>query len=211
MKNKRCARTVAPTLPRRLSLPGFCLLASVFCLWPAACSLPETKPDTTLYYLLPTMAETAPARTPAVRLGLLPLRLPDDLKPPSLAIRQGASEIHYTDQARWAEPLEAGLTRVLRAKLAGAAQVTAYPFHLDEPRDADVRVQILACEGTADGGVNFSATFDIAAPDGSGRTTHAFVAAPAKWDGKDYAKLAELLGADAGQLADAIAAALPAK
>jgi len=74
-----------------------------------------------------------------------------------------------------------------------------------------VRVQVLACEGTADGGVVFSATFEVFSPGAGAGVQHAFTAEPAKWDGRDYAKLAELLGTDAAQLADAIAAALPEK
>lgn len=204
MKNKNHFKiTVPPVMPW--------LLASVLCLLSAGCSLPEAKPDLTRYYVLPTPAETAPATAPALRVGLFPVQLPDYLHPRSMVVRQSASEVRYEDGERWAEPLDVGLTRVLRAKLAASAQVVAYPFRLDESRGCDVRVQVLACEGTADGGVNFAATFEIFAPGGGAGTPHAFTAGPAKWDGKDYARLAELLGADAAQLADAIAAALPAK
>lgn len=209
MKNNSSFEIIAA--PFRLLFPGFCLPASILCLLSAGCSLPEAKPDAARYYVLPTPAEAAPAKAPALRLGLLPVHLPEYLRSPSLAVRQGASEVRYNDDARWAEPLEAGLARVLRAKLAASAQVVAYPFRLDESRDVDVRVQILACEGTADGGVNFAATFEIFAPGSGSGTQHAFTAEPAKWDGRDYARLAELLGADAAQLADAIASALPAK
>lgn len=211
MKNKICSISPAPPVGRRFLFSGFWFLASVLCLLSAGCSLPPAKPDTTRYYVLPTAAEEAPAKNPALHVGLFPIRLPEYLRSPSMVVRQGASEVRYEDGERWAEPLDAGLARLLRSKLSGVADVTIYPFRADAPRDCDLHVQILACEGTANGSVNFAATFEIAAPGGGEGAPHNFTAAPAKWDGHDYAQLAELLGADTAQLADAIAAALPAK
>ncbi|HTB81411.1 MAG TPA: ABC-type transport auxiliary lipoprotein family protein [Opitutaceae bacterium] len=195
----------------RLSLPGFCLLVAGLSVLPAGCSLPGAKPDAARYYVLPTLAEAAVPPASVLHVGLFPVQLPDYLHSRSMAVREGASEVRYHDDERWAETLDAGLTRVLRAKLAASAQVVVYPFRSDAPRNYDVRVQVLACEGTADGGVVFSATFEIFAPGAGAGVQHAFTAEPVKWDGRDYAKLAELLGTDAAQLADAIAAALPAK
>jgi uncharacterized lipoprotein YmbA len=211
MKNKSHFRIMTPLILRRLSLPGFCLLVSGLCFLPAGCSLPAAKPDAARYYVLPTLAETTVPSSSALHVGLLPVQLPDYLHSRSMAIREGASEVRYHDDERWAETLDVGLTRVLRTKLAASAQVVLYPFRSDAPRNYDVRVQVLACEGTADGGVVFSATFEIFVPGAGAGVQHAFTAEPVKWDGRDYAKLAELLGTDAAQLADAIASALPTK
>ncbi len=208
MKTTDRRKLISP--PIRFWPSGIWLLASALCLLPAGCSLPEAKPDTARYYVLPTPAGPASANTPALRIGLYPVRLPDYLHLPPMVVRESASEVRYHEEERWAEPLDAGLARVLRAKLAASAQIVTYPFRPDVTRDCDVRVQVLACEGTADGAVDFAATFEISTPGGAA-TQHAFTAPPAKWDGHSYAQLAGLLGADAAQLADAIAAALPAK
>ncbi|HXA14105.1 MAG TPA: PqiC family protein [Opitutaceae bacterium] len=195
------------TLPTTL---GF--LASVVCLLSAGCSLPEAKSDTARYYVLPAV-EAVASNSPGLHIGLFPVQLPEYLKLNSMAVRDGASEIYYRDGERWAEPLDAGLARVLRQQLSATAQVVSYPFHPDETRDYDVRVRVQACEGTADGHVVFSATFEIYAAGANGALVaqHVFTAEPAKWDGSDYARLAELLGADATKLADAITVAMPAK
>ncbi|MGA3007263.1 MAG: PqiC family protein [Opitutaceae bacterium] len=189
----------------------FGLLALALCLFAAGCSLPEAKSDTARYYVLPSAAETASPGPSAPRIGMFPVRTPDYLKPLSMAVGEGASEIHYFENERWAEPLDVGLTRVLTEHLSAAARVVRYPFSLEETRDYDVRVRVRTCEGTADGRAIFSATFEIysAGANGALVAQNTFTAKSAKWDGSDYARLAELLGADAAQLADAIAAAIP--
>jgi uncharacterized lipoprotein YmbA len=187
------------------------ILASIFCLLAAGCSLPEAKSDSARYYVLPSAAVVSLPKAAALHVGLLPVQLPDYLKLRSMAVREGASEIQYRDDERWAETLDAGLTRVLRERLSSAVQVLSYPFSLEEARDYDVRVRVQSCEGTADGQAIFSATFEVytAGANGALVAQNTFTAQPAKWDGSDYARLAELLAADAAQLADAIAAALP--
>jgi uncharacterized lipoprotein YmbA len=191
---------------------GLYVLASVFCLFTTGCSLPEAKSDAARYYVLPSAAEAVTPKSSALHVGLFPVQLPDYLKQRSMAVREGASEIHYRDNERWAESLDAGLARVLRERLSASAQVLSYPFTLEVTRDYDVRVRVQACEGTTDGLAVFSATFEIYAAGANGALVaqDTFTAKPAKWDGRDYAGLAGLLGTDATQLADAIAAALPA-
>ncbi len=192
------------------SLVTFGSLAFGLYLISTGCSLPEAKSDTAHYFVLPAATETVPSKSSGLHIGLFPVQLPDYLKQRSMAVREGASEISYHDEERWAESLDAGLARVLRERLSATAQVLAYPFSLEQTRDYDVRVRVQACEGTADGGAAFSATFEIYAAGANGALVaqNTFTAEPAKWDG-DYARLAGLLGADATKLADAIAAAMP--
>jgi uncharacterized lipoprotein YmbA len=191
---------------------GLCMLASGLCLLSTGCSLPEAKSDTARYYVLPSAAGAVVSKPSGLHIGLFPVQLPDFLKQRSMAVREGASEIYYRDNERWAESLDAGLARVLRERLSVTAQVLPYPFTMEEMRGYDVRVRVQDCEGTTDGQAVFSATYEIYAAGANGvlvaRDT--FTAKPAKWDDSDYAQLAGLLGADAAQLADAIAAALSA-
>jgi uncharacterized lipoprotein YmbA len=196
-----------------LSSFGIRLLASLLCFLSAGCSLPEAKSDTARYYVLPSEVGAVAPPSSARHVGLFPVQLPDYLKQRSMAVREGASEIYYRDNERWAESLDAGLTRVLRERLSASAEVLSYPFTLEATRDYDVRVRVQACEGTTGGQAVFSATFEIYAAGANGALVaqNTFTAEPAKWDGSDYAQLAGLLGADAAQLADAIAAAIPSK
>ena len=177
------------------------------------CSLPEARPDTAHNYVLRVAAEAVPPGSSGLHIGLFPVQLPEYLKQRAMVVREGASEVRYNDEERWAESLDAGLTRVLRERLSATTQVLAYPFTLEQARDYDVRVRVQACEGTTDGHAVFSATYEIYATGVNGALVarDTFTAKPAKWDASDYAQLAGLLGADAAQLADAIAAAVPQK
>jgi uncharacterized lipoprotein YmbA len=203
--------TKPPITPGSLA-SGLCLLASGLYLLSAGCSLPEARPDTAQNYVLRVTTEAVPPKPSGLHLGLFPVQLPEYLKQRAMVVREGASEVRYHDDERWAESLDAGLTRVLRERLSAKAQVLAYPFTTEQVRDYDVRVRVQACEGTSDGGVVFSATFEIYAAGANGALVaqNTFTAEPAKWNGSDYAKLAGLISADATKLADAIAAALPA-
>ncbi|HWZ95935.1 MAG TPA: PqiC family protein [Opitutaceae bacterium] len=201
----------AGSLVRRSLGAGGCLLPSALWFFCAGCSLPEARPDVAHTYVLRVAAEDVTPKSFGRHVGLFPVQLPEYLKQRAMVVREGASEVRYNDEERWAESLDAGLTRVLRERLSATAQVLAYPFTLEQVRDYDVRVRMQACEGTSDGGVVFSATFEIYAAGANGAlvTQGAFTADPAKWDGRDYARLAGLVSADATKLADAIAAALP--
>jgi len=188
-----------------------CFLAAGLCVLSTGCSLPEARSDTAHNYVLRVAAEAVPPKPSGLRLGLFPVQLPEYLKQRAMVVREGASEVRYNDDERWAESLDAGLARVLRERLSATAQVVSYPFTLEQARDYDVRVRVQACEGTSDGGVVFSATFEIYAAGANGALVaqNVFTAEPVKWDGSDYAGLAQLLAADATKLADAISAALP--
>jgi len=189
----------------------FGLLSFALWLFTTGCSLPAARSDTARNYVLRVAAEDVAPKSSGLHIGLFPVQLPEYLKQRSMVVREGASEVRYNDDERWAESLDAGLTRVLRERLSATAQVLAYPFTTEQARDYDVRVRVQACEGTSDGGVVFSATFEIYAAGANGALVaqNAFTAEPAKWDGSDYAGLAQLLAADATKLADAISAALP--
>jgi len=191
---------------------GLCMLASGLYLLSTGCSLPAARPDTARTYVLRVAAEDVAPKSSGLHLGLFPVQLPEYLKQRAMVVREGASEVRYNDEARWAESLDAGLTRVLRERLSATAQVLAYPFTTEQARDYDVRVRVQSCEGTSDGGVVFSATFEIYAAGANGALVaqNTFTAEPAKWNGSDYAKLAGLISADATKLADAIAAAVSA-
>jgi uncharacterized lipoprotein YmbA len=88
----------------------------------------------------------------------------------NLVVRAAGNEVTFVDGARWGEPLEAGLARVLRETLVGegrVGRVVQPPLAAAVPgvRPIEVRVQILACEGRVrpEGGwvASFSARYEI--------------------------------------------------
>ena len=168
------------------------------------CGLPAIEParaDTMRYYVL---SGTTGLQFEANGVHVRPVRVPAYLQSRMLAVRLAENEVRYASDAQWAEPLDAALTQWLRANVKGQAG------------GGEVTVQVLVqqCEGVigTGAGLRFVATFEIntGAKD-SAPARHVFTASPRAWDGKDYAQLAAGLRAAAGELAEAISAALPPK
>ena len=200
-------------------LSGVCLLAAALWLL-TACNLPlpRAQSDQTRYYLL-TPAELRPETdaTAAVKRWVVGLRAVDVaayLRTKSFAVRSHANEVAFLDFARWGEPLDLGMARVLAENLRAAKNVTRVslqPFRADDQRDFEVVVNINACEGTADGDVRFAATWRIPVPGGSTATTAEgnYAATGLRWDGHDCGQLAARLSEALAGLSREIAAALP--
>jgi hypothetical protein len=105
---------------------------------------------------------------------------------------------------------------LLAAPAVGRVFVQPFPF--DEPRDFDVSVRIIRCEGvqaTAGSGalVRFAATVEVTRSGAAGDVVarRRFVAPDAAWDGKDYAQLAARLSAAVAALSEDVVGVLPAK
>lgn len=194
----------------------------------AGCSsiFPPAQPDTTRYFVLtsekipvaPGSEKSATPHNGGVKwqLGLRPVELPAYLRATkSLVVRSAANEIRYLDDARWAEPLEAGVNRVVAERLLAAPSVsgvTAHPMRGDLRRDCDITVRLIRCEGVtgAKKSVHFTAAYDLVATDGGGRLLlrKTFEAEVTSWDGQDAGALARQLSDAVTALADRIAADL---
>ena len=115
-----------------------------------------------------------------------------------MAVRVSANEVVYLDDVRWAEPLDEALTQILRNRLRAVAA------------GASVVVQVQRCELVrADGNtVQLVATYVITPAGGGDARSAVFTATPRPWDGGDPAAIIGLMREAAGELADAIAAAV---
>ncbi len=208
----------ATRLRRRL-LPAWALMAVAATVLGGCQLLPVATADATRFFVL---TGTAPAADAAVaktggrlQVGLKPVEMPGYLRATkSMVVRDGTNEIRYQDYSRWAEPLEAGVLRILKERLLASPEVRgvdAHPMRGDVARDCDVTVRIIRCEGSADGAVRFAAAYEIVAADGSGKVVAggAFTAPDAAWDGKDFGALAVALSEGVGGLAERIAGELP--
>ncbi|MDR0352110.1 MAG: PqiC family protein [Opitutaceae bacterium] len=206
-----------PTLVSRTL--GVALLLAVFL---GGCSIvPQSRLDPTRTYILGVPA--APGATPGpdaragAQVGIRALTLAGYLQgTKTMLVRHGENELVPQLYARWAEPLDSGLARILRDTLlasGAAAGVDARAGGMSRDADCELSIWILACEGTQnpDGthGVRFAADYEIrfrASPENTVR--RAFAAPSAAWDGKDFSQLAALLSASAEKLATNIASAL---
>ncbi len=192
----------------------------------AGCNvIPPAQEDATRYFVLSgaTPAAAEPGQAPAgstLRIGLRTVRLESYLSKRQMVVRAGPNEVRFEDFRRWAEPLDAAITRIVRARLLSApavSQVLAEPFPFDQARDYDVSIDIVRFEGSlaADGKYSASVTavIEISTTGADSRVvSHRIYEAPAlEWDGSDFGRLAALLNSDVGSLAQEVASELPPK
>lgn len=193
----------------------------------AGCSIvPQPKADPTRYYVLTTPAAN---NTPQASgnetisskpfLALRAIEIPAYLRTrQNIAVRHGTNEIVYQEFSRWAETLEAGITRIVSERLIATNSVSGVELRPGRvKRDYDVGIRIIECEGVvlstgASPVTRFTAEYKITSPGGETTTDiRQFTAPAADWDGKDIPALAALLGEAAAALADDIAKNLPSK
>jgi len=179
-----------------------------------SCSLmPQAQMDPTRFYVLsPSSTAAAPvANAPVVHLR--PVELASYLRERPLIVRRGDNEIAFREYARWGEPLELGIARVLREELlirgaAATVSTSGLRSHIDE-KDFVLNVRVLACEGAAHGAVIFRAVWELSkgvskAPIASGD----FRPTDLRWDGKSEASLAAQLSRAVTGLAEEISGAV---
>jgi uncharacterized lipoprotein YmbA len=182
----------------------------------AGCNLlPEAQTDPTRFYVLSTTAVApadATAKGPAVHLR--PIELASYIKAKPMIVRRGDNEIEFREFARWGEPLELGIGRVLREELlargAAGAVLAAGLRAFNVTYDYELTVRVLACEGTVGGGVKFHAAWDLSTTSATPKVAaHGdFRAENLKWDGKSEAALAAELSKAVSELSSEIAAGL---
>jgi uncharacterized protein len=189
----------------------------------SACNIiPPAQSDTTRYYLLsaPSLPAGGGAGAPhGLSLGIRSVEVAEYLHTPSIVVREGANELVSNEFDRWAEPLDAGISRLIRTNLVDApnvGRVLVQPFSFEGDRDYDITVTVLRCEGVRSGFTrntsHFSALVDITSrgPNPKVVAHLNYIAPDSKWDGHDYAQLAADLSEAVTGLARAIVAALPA-
>ncbi len=205
-----CAR--ATRLNLGLLLAGIGLVSS------GCVQLPQASNDPTKFYVLSAVASPVaagePKPVPAIRLR--PIELATYLQSRPMIVRRGENEIEFRDFARWGEPLEQSVARVLREDLLARRAASAVQSGAIRPSDVqdvpfDLNVRVLACEGGADGSVIFEAVWQIVstAPNGTIMGHGNYRPADLRWTPKSEATLAAALSRAVAGLADEIAAAMP--
>jgi uncharacterized lipoprotein YmbA len=206
------------TAPLRIATVFGLMVAGLGLCTSCSIPLPSAQPDLTRYYLLTSSPAQPPAKTEAASkrwvIGVRDVEIPSYLRTKSFAIRSHANEVNFPDLARWSEPLDQGVERVLvddLQALPNVARISMQPFRPEEQRDFDVLVQVSACEGAADGAVQFSAVWRIVASTAAANTVAegSYTAAGLRWDGHDYSQLAAKLSEALAGLSHDVAAALP--
>ena len=184
----------------------------------AGCSvLPEASLDPTRYYVLSGPAAVVAPQADAPAVYLRPVEVARYLHARPVIVRRGDNEIEFRDFARWGEPLEQGIARVVRDELVarGAARAVQIAGVRRESaqRDYTLTVRVTACEGGAAGDVMFRAVWELVANGGKPRVAGGgeFRATDLRWDGKTEASLTAQLSVAVSGLAGEVAAALAKK
>lgn len=141
-----------------------------------SCGILQPRPDPTRLFVLATIEELDPARTPAARaersLGLGPLTFPEYVLGRELVSRRAITGIESSRYERWAEPLDAAVARVLASDLSflTGARVVPHPWFGSAAPDARVRIRFERFELEERRQAVLSATWSL--EDGSGAVLH---------------------------------------
>ncbi len=191
---------------------GLLVVASGFLL--SSCSLvPQAQPDPTRFFVLSAMTSASPpvraGKAPVVHLR--PVELATYIKAKPIIVRRGEHEIEFREFARWGEPLELGIGRVLREDLVGrgaaGAVLAAGVRGTEGDPDFTLVVRVLACEGGANGAVYFRAVWELATTGSAPKVVARGDVQPGdlRWDGKSEAALVAQLSKAVGALSDDVA------
>jgi uncharacterized lipoprotein YmbA len=192
------------------------LLATTLVLAAGCNVIPSPQADPTRFYVLASPSPAAPGIVAKLkRINLRPVEVASYLRSRPMVVRRGDNEVQFRDFARWGEPLEQGVGRVLRDALlasgaAGSVSVASSRVGrvAGEP---DLLVNVQACEGGADGSVRFEAAWELlSGSDGSVVSRGNFKADGLKWDGRQEASIAAAVSQGVVALAAEITAAVGA-
>jgi len=189
----------------------------------SSCAFLRPHADPTQFYVL--TQPDAPVRSAAAggfarwKIGLRSIELPAYLHNKLMVVRTGANEIQFAEFDRWAEPLDDGISRLMKETLGAAGKVESVTLnsHGEDTLDYEVRLGILACEGrrgdSGTGSIRFVMSWEIRSvgtnsPMVKGGT---FAASPGTWDGKNYGALALGLSEAIAAGGKMLAAELPAE
>jgi len=129
--------------------PFSLLLSVVIACAVTSCAFLQPHADPTKFYVLTTTnASSRPAdidKLARYKIGLRSIEMPAYLKTKLMVVRTGTNEILFAEFDRWAEPLDEGISRVLKDALGSADNVesVALNSHGDDGLDYEVRIQVL--------------------------------------------------------------------
>ena len=114
----------------------------------AGCA-PKPPPD---FYLLNAAAPTSPPGfEQGMRVGVGPVETASYLDRNQIISRETGTRLRLSEQSQWAEPVKAGLTRVLLINLGidlDSNRIYALPMHQQRPLDYQVPIDVLRFDGS---------------------------------------------------------------
>lgn len=102
-----------------------------------------------------------------VLVGVMPAALPDHLVRSQMVTWSSDNEVHLEEYARWAEPLDVGVTRVVRENLGillPEYRFVDYPWRTEAPVRCRVQVEVRLFGLQPDGTVRLDGRWALLAP-----------------------------------------------
>ena len=147
------------------------LLAGYAASSPACVSLKRT-PEAR-FFVLRSLADppaAAPATAPADLVGVLPVLVPDYLDRPQVVTWAAPGELRIDEFLRWAEPLDAGVSRTLAENLDALLpehRLVRWPWPASTPLRCRIRVGLQQFGPQTSGDLRLNGTFVLLPPRGA--------------------------------------------
>jgi uncharacterized lipoprotein YmbA len=146
-------------------------LKILFCVALSLCAGACFSSSASRFYMLRSIQETAPSAAAEVEQNSVsicvgPVLLADYLDYKQLCSRDSGNEVLYAEYDRWAEPLEAGIARVLVENLSlllGTARIDVFPWKSPSPADYQLRIMLLKFNGEPGGQAELKARWSLEA------------------------------------------------
>lgn len=126
-------------------------------------------PPPEFYVLNPTAPAAIPGFEQGVTIGVGPVTLPPHLDRNQIVTNEDATKLLLSEKNQWAEPLKAGVTRVLLVSVGLALdsnRIYALPLRQRRTMDYQVAVDVLRLEGRLGGSAVLAARWVLLSGDG---------------------------------------------
>lgn len=162
-----------------------------------------------------TLSSAGPPRLglarPALSVVVSPAAVPDLVDRPQLVVHETANQVAILEQQRWAEPLRAGVARVVAedlGRLLGTSQVSTRDEALRSP-DCRVYLDVRRLEARTGAAVTVDALWTVTCAGSPRQTGQSLASAPIS--GAGYEAVVTAHGRVLGRLSHDIAAAVRAR
>jgi len=167
------------------------------------------KEPLTTFYVLGQPQRARSGRGSGTAVYVSRVVVPTYLAKTSLVTMRGGIEVQYSVAARWAEPLDQGISRAVAEALSQFSGLRAYSFSPVVPppaHDYNIHIRIERFQGNDNGEVTLQARWEVTTADSSEPIASGKVNLQRHgWQPGDYAGLVRLLTAEINEMSRQIA------